>query len=331
MRTRSALKSALSSALAVGCAAAAACTPDRVAAPPARQAPPTISAAVAPGPYAPGRVYYGRNQYIEYDAGSLPVIISAPHGGTLRPAELPDRACGTRAMDTNTEQLARALRAAFFRRTGKYPHVVISRLSRVKLDPNRDSAEATCGNATARISWRDFRDFVDSARASVRRQYGRGLYIDLHGHGHPIQRLELGYLLDARELKQSNATLDATAGYEAMSSVYALSRRSPLTFSALLRGSQSLGTLYQARGYPAAPSAAQPDPAEPFFSGGAPGYNTPRHGCRAGNDGAICGVQLETYFAGVRDSVSTRARFADTTAKVVDLYLNWHSQIDITP
>jgi hypothetical protein len=335
MRTRSALWSLRSGALAVGCATASACSADRAAAPHAEEAPAGAAAAIAPGPYLPGRVYYGRNNYIEYDAGNLPVIISAPHGGGLRPAELRDRDCGLTGTDRNTEQLARAIRSAFFRRTGRYPHVVINRLARAELDANRDSAEATCGDATTRISWHDFHDFLDSAKASVKRQYARGLYIDLHGQSHPIRRLELGYLLDSLALRQSNATLDATTTYEARSSIYALSRRSPSTFSALLRGSQSLGTLYQARGYPAVPSTEQPNPGpgNPYFTGGANGgaYNTPRHGCRPGNDGAICGVQLETYYVGVRDSVATRARFADTTVKVVDLYLNLHYQIDITP
>ena len=31
--------------------------------------------------YIPGKSYFGRNNYTEYIAGSLPIIISASHGG----------------------------------------------------------------------------------------------------------------------------------------------------------------------------------------------------------------------------------------------------------
>ena len=41
--------------------------------------------------YLPGVSYFGRSNYIEYIAGDLPIIISAPHGGALIPAEMPDR------------------------------------------------------------------------------------------------------------------------------------------------------------------------------------------------------------------------------------------------
>jgi hypothetical protein len=33
------------------------------------------------------------------------------------------------------------------------------------------------------------------------REFGGCVYIDLHGHGHPTQRLELGYLLKEKELE----------------------------------------------------------------------------------------------------------------------------------
>src|SRR5688572_23934921 len=55
----------------------------------------------------PGQSHYGQNQYIEYLAGNLPVILSAPHGGRERPSDIPDREQGTFAFDTNTQELAR--------------------------------------------------------------------------------------------------------------------------------------------------------------------------------------------------------------------------------
>src|SRR4051812_25103680 len=78
----------------------------------------------------PGQSYFGRNRYIEYLAGDLPVIISAPHGGRERPEELPDREQGTFAFDTNTQELARAVADELHARTGHWPHVILCRLHR---------------------------------------------------------------------------------------------------------------------------------------------------------------------------------------------------------
>ena len=78
--------------------------------------------------FEPGRSYFGRSNYVEYIAGDMPLIISAPHGGTLRPAEIPDRKSGEFATDTCLEDLARTAQQALHDYSGHYPHVIICRL-----------------------------------------------------------------------------------------------------------------------------------------------------------------------------------------------------------
>jgi hypothetical protein len=277
------------------------------------------------GPYVPGVSYFGRNQYIEYIAGDLPVIFTAPHGGTQQPGEIADRTaerCGGTAVtgrDTNTEQLARAIGAAFVARTGKHPHIIINRLHRSKLDANRGRVEAACDDAEAAVAFEEFHAFIGIAKDRVLAVQGRGWYTDLHGHGHPVQRLELGYLLAASDLRQSDSTLDATAAYENLSSMRTLSQQSSRPFAALLRGPTSLGSLLTQEGFPSVPSTADPAPApnEEYFSGG---YNTLTHGCRA--VGSICGVQIEANLAGVRDNEANRIRFAAALARVYASFLS---------
>jgi hypothetical protein len=280
--------------------------------------------AIPGGPYTPGTSYYGSNSYIEYIAGNLPVIFAAPHGGSLTPSSIPDRTasnCGgsaTTVTDTNTQELARAIRTAFYNRTGKYPHVIINRLHRRKLDANRDLLEAACGNAAAATAWHDFHDFIGVAKNRVLTDYGRGWFTDVHGHGHEIQRLELGYRLSGSELRLSDATLDGSTTYENKSSFRTFSQLSPLSFSAVLRGTTALGTLFATSGYPSVPSAQDPAPAsgEPYFNGG---YNTDVHGCNSG--GNICGVQIEHHYTGVRDNADNRAAYAAALAEVYDVFL----------
>lgn len=290
----------------------------------------------APPSYVAGASYLGRNGYVEYLAGNAPVILTAPHGGALTPSAIPDRtasACGvapTLVTDVNTADLVRAMRARFFARFGTYPHVIISHLSRRKLDPNRLPPEADCGNAEASAALNDWHNFINTAKSAVLQASGKGWYMDVHGHGHAIQRLELGYLVDGSDLDRTDSALDASAGLESASSIRTLSSFSPLSFSVLLRGPGSLGTLYANNGFPAVPSAADPrvSGAE-YFSGG---DNTVRHSCGSGatalggvSGGNVCGVQIETNYTGVRDNAVNRDRFGDATAIVLEEYLrvNW--------
>ena len=297
--------------------------------------PPTDTARTAPTSYSPGVSYFGRNNYIEYIAGNTPIILSAPHGGALTPSSIPDRvqsSCGvtpTTVTDANTAELVRAMQQRFFAKFGTYPHVIISNLSRRKLDPNRVQPEAACGNPDATTALNEWHGFIDIAKRAVLATSGKGWYMDMHGHGHTIPRLELGYLLADADLNLSDAALDAALSYENTASIRTLSQFSPLSFAALLRGPNSLGTLYATNGFPSIPSATDPRPnGTDYFNGG---DNTVRHSCGAGatslggaTGGNICGVQIEANFTGVRDNAASRNRFADATAVVLEEYLRTH-------
>ncbi|MFO7574467.1 MAG: hypothetical protein R6W67_04870 [Bacteroidales bacterium] len=264
------------------------------------------TAALGAQPFQAGSVYFGQNGYIEYRAGNLPLVITAPHGGTLSPAEIPDRTCGITLTDRRTQELVRELEYEIHRRTGRYPHIIICRLSRLKIDVNRDVNEATCGDLATQPYWVEWHKFIDSAKAAVVKQWGKGFYLDLHGHGHAIQQLEWGYLLSSSQLGLSDATLNL-ATYIDQSSIRTLAStaESGSTHAALLRGQVSLGTLLADTGIPGVPSAQVPSPGtDPYFSGG---YNTRRHGSLDG--GTVDGVQLECH-SGVRTNHISRLSFA---------------------
>ena len=279
--------------------------------------------------YVPGQSYFGRNNYIEYIAGNAPVLLTAPHGGTLTPGSIPDRTaalCGgvaTTVTDVNTIELVRAMRQQFFAKFGRWPHVVITHLSRRKLDANRAVAEAACGNSEAQSALDEWRGFINTARSAMQQSSGKGWYMDIHGHGHTAQRLELGYLLPDADVNRTDAALDAAASFENISSIRTLSQLSPLSFATLLRGPNSLGALYTARGFPSIPSANDPRPnADDYFDGG---ENTRLYTCSiAAANANICGVQIETNFTGVRDNATNRDRFGDATASVLEEYLRVH-------
>jgi N-formylglutamate amidohydrolase len=275
--------------------------------------------------YQVGRTVTDPQGWIEYTPGDAPLVIIAPHGGLLVPAQLPDRTCSgcVTVTDVNTQELARAIVQAFQQRTGALPHLVVNRLSRRKFDANRDRVEATGGNAALDAPWLWMHAAIDSAKASIARRHGRGLVIDLHGHAHDIHRLELGYLLSASELRLSDGTLTAQAAMTgtALARLASDTRSSSDRGAALLRGPNSFGALIVANGYPAVPSPSDPAPlvGEAYFSGG---YNTSRHGSSTG--GATDAMQIETHYANVRNSATTRSAFAWALSGALASYLERH-------
>ena len=55
-------------------------------------------------------------------------------------------------------------------------------------------------------------------------------------------------------------------------------------------------------------------------------------GCSGGTtNGNICGVQIESNFAGVRDNATNRDRFGDATAIVLEAYLRMHWDLRLAP
>lgn len=262
----------------------------------------------SPRPPTPSPVY-DPTAWVTSSDGTVPVVIIAPHGGELSPDSLPVRVCSgcVTVNDANTQALAQELAAAFNRRIGRRPFLVINRLHRLRFDGNREQAEATASYAPLFPVWEHWQASIDSARARATRLHPRALVIDLHGHGHTIQRLELGYLLTASQLRLTDAQLHATV---TNSSVARLHQLKPLSDSgaSLIRGPRSLGSRLAALGVPAVPSDATPAPlvGEEYFNGG---YNTDRHGSRVG--GATDAIQIEAHFTGVRDTEANRRAFAE--------------------
>ena len=281
---------------------------------------PTAPATTTPGPCiaAPGVTCFGTNGYVEYDAGDLPLVISVPHGGSIAPATIPDRT-GTTVTDSNTVELGRAIADAWRARTGRTPHIVFCLLRRTKLDANREIGEAAQGNAAAAQAWTEYHAFIDTATHQVQAQSGIGLYIDLHGHGHAIQRLELGYLLSASTLSLTDGQLDG-GGYGSFSSLHLLLPRTPASFAEALRGATSLGGLL-GTAVPSVPSPASPSPgSDPYFDGG---YSTERHTT------TLPGLQIESNVTGVRDSAAGRAAFAAALVNALARYVSIHLGITL--
>ncbi|MEE2889637.1 MAG: sulfatase-like hydrolase/transferase, partial [Planctomycetota bacterium] len=189
------------------------------------------------------------DKFIDVTPGNIPLVLSAPHGGIEKPQGVPDRTSGVLVRDTNTRELALELAAEIEKQTGGKPFVITNRMHRIKMDPNRPFEEATQGGVFAGAVYRAYHSAVEaSCRAAVTIGNGNALLVDLHGHAHPEDWIEVGHLLRASALAVSDEELD---DYE------------------WIRGPRSIGALLEKAGLKAVPSPQYPHPAgKKYFSGG---------------------------------------------------------------
>jgi len=257
--------------------------------------------------------------YIKYWPGDLPVVISAPHGGKMKPEDIPDRTYGVKVLDGYSAELATAMRDAMRERFGKAPHLIICQLARTKVDCNREILEGAQGCAKSEQAWRDYHEFIDAAENAVLAKQPHGIYLDVHSHGHPKMRIELGYLLKNAELQLTDAQLDTDPQLAARTSIRVLDKLSPASFSELLRGSTSLGGLLEARGVPAVPSPnAVLESTDPYFNGA---YSVAAHGSR--DKARLDGIQIETPIQ-LRNTPENRAATAGALAESLEVYFEKH-------
>lgn len=277
-------------------------------------------------------IFYGYRDYIEYHRGNLPIVISVPHGGRLTPSSIPDRTCFNPILipDLNTQEMAMEIALSLKNHTGCYPHIIYCNLKRSKLDCNRNINEGACGNPVAIRAWIEYHDFIDTAQSIANQENNNSIFfIDLHGHGKPYQRIELGYLLYGYELELSDSLLN-TPQYISHSSIQNLAAQNSGNryHSDLLRGETALGTILSNKGYPSIPSMQIPSPGDTtiYYRGG---YTTSAHTCIV-NGNIVNGVQMELNFSGIRDNAENRKNFADSLSLSLIEYLAIHRNTEIS-
>jgi N-formylglutamate amidohydrolase len=130
-------------------------------------------------------------EFVSAQAGKLPILISAPHGGAKAvPGVTPRTGEGlTRGgsgffagRDTGTEELAHAVAEAVEKKLGAKPYFVIAKFHRKYLDANRPP-EIGVESQAARPVYDAYHDTLAKYCKAVKTEYGRGLLIDVHGQG----------------------------------------------------------------------------------------------------------------------------------------------------
>lgn len=260
-------------------------------------------------------------RFLEVKEGTLPLIFTVPHGGSLKPAGLMNRRYGSLATDAQTRELAQEIDQAVRARLGGAAHFVISHLHRSKMDPNRDITEAAQDDAGAQEAWRAFHAACAVTTRRVTAKHGWGLLLDLHGHRHDEPNVELGMLLSSEDLRRSDAELSHDPAFLNKTSIRGMVTQTGKPLADLVRGPLSLGSLLEARGQRSLPSTVRPQPTAgaPYYSGA---YIVATHGSK--NSGTVSAIQIECPWEGVRDTEANRRQFAERLADALSEYLAAH-------
>lgn len=121
------------------------------------------------------------NDLVMAKAGSLPILLTIPHGGSSAVRDVPLRTRGTTSTDGYTLELGEALAKQLAGSLGGEPYIVAARFSRKYIDANRAEAEAF-ESPRAKPVYDAYHGSIRAFIARMRERYPRGaVLLDLHG------------------------------------------------------------------------------------------------------------------------------------------------------
>ncbi len=269
-----------------------------------------------------------KSDYCEYRTGNFPLIITVPHGGKLVDSTLvlrtkencPDPKFTT-SYDSNTPELAELVDSIVFARTGKYPHIVFMNLKRTYIDVNRELINAVPKDCDELVNvYNRFYSNINSAKESIDNNFGAGLLLDFHAHGHKKQEIEIGYQIVKDSLNLSDEKLNVS-GLESSCGIYNLikTNKADQSFSDYIRGDNAFGTLLYKNGTPCIPHKDNPQPLDTKYFSGA--YVTKSSGSCSG--GTIDAIQLE-FNRESRQMPDNRLKTAENLISTVQQFFNIH-------
>lgn len=140
------------------------------------------------------------SRFVHTQTGELPIILSAPHGGTLDVPDVPARQGDGlekgpsgyfTGRDVGTEELAQQVAAAIQQQFGKKPYYVIARSHRKFLDFNRPP-EISYEDADAKPVYDAYHGTLEKYCRDVQSKFKKGLLMDIHGQGSAKEKVFRG-------------------------------------------------------------------------------------------------------------------------------------------
>lgn len=128
--------------------------------------------------------------FVTVQKGTIPIIISVPHGGRKKVPDIPERVGAgltnfQTVRDVNTIELAEKFVAEVEKALDGKVWLVMAHFERKYLDVNR-SAKEGYESDNAKPYYDAYHNSLATACKAVKEKFGRGLLLDIHGNGvHP--------------------------------------------------------------------------------------------------------------------------------------------------
>ena len=133
-------------------------------------------------------IFVNIKDYFEYKRGTIPLIISVPHGGSFKVENIPDRTSGIYGIDRETMSLAFELIKninkvfQFNSKDIKSPSYIISKVERLKIDFNRKESEAFHAKSSlAKKIYKFYHSKISDLITYNLNEFQQSLLIDIHG------------------------------------------------------------------------------------------------------------------------------------------------------
>lgn len=226
--------------------------------------------------------------------GTIPVILSAPHGGTLVvPGATVRQGEGvaqfTTVRDVNTDLLAQKLAEKVEKQLGGKPWLVVAKFSRKYIDANRPASGAY-ESKEAQPIYDAYHGALEKACKQVKEKFGSGLLIDVHG-----QAVRADAIFRGTQNGKSTTLLTERFGKKAIT------------------GPEGFQGMLEAKGYTLLPPS-QSDEKETRFNGG---YIVQHYGSHTGF--GIDAIQME--FGGKYSGRSVLDKTTSDLADVVEAHV----------
>jgi N-formylglutamate amidohydrolase len=126
------------------------------------------------------------------EAGTIPILITAPHGGTAPVPGVPERTTGVRVQDDRTRQIAEALTNRLEVVLCGRPYVVFAGFHRRYIDANRRETDAL-EHSDARRHYLAYHEAIRRFLDEIRERWpDQGLLLDIHGQAADPDRIHRG-------------------------------------------------------------------------------------------------------------------------------------------
>jgi len=212
----------------------------------------TIATVIMPGEGECSR--NNQDSFVEYKKGTLPIVLSCPHGGDMRPLCIPDRMESIPSVkvkqDSYTADLTKKIAREIFHRTGGTPYIVLNNVHRKKLEVNREFNRGDYKQGNLYYAENTYCRYHDALKEACKHA---NILIDIHGCKdqkgiHP--RIVVGHGLKWKDLNKK------------------------LKDDAWIRGKDSIGALLEEQGLDAEPSPTHALPESSNYNGLSGGYIT---------------------------------------------------------